>query len=115
GGLRRGGDGGSGLPLPAAAPDGTGTIGGGRADPGRRAGRLDRLGGTPPTAQRALLRPPPARATRVPGRPAARVDAATVHLALGEPAFGVRRRGHHQRALSGRRGGRRLADGGGED
>src|SRR2546430_8970104 len=108
-GLRRGGDGGRGLPLPAAAPDGTGTIGGGRADPGRRAGRLDRLGGTAPTSQRALLLPPPARATRVPGRPAARVDAATVHLALGEPAFGVPGWGHHQRAVPRRRSRRRLA------
>src|SRR2546421_2708850 len=88
--LRGGGDGGRDLPLPAAAPDGTAAIGGGRADPGRRAGRLDRLGGTASVAQRAVLRPAPARAVRVPGGPATRVDAAALHLALGEPALGVR-------------------------
>src|SRR5947209_17269977 len=84
-GLRRGGDGGRGLPLPAAAPDWTDSFAGRRPDSGRRAGRIDRLGGTASVAQRAVLRPTPARPDRVPGGPAARVDAAALHLALGEP------------------------------
>src|SRR6266851_4915795 len=71
------------------------------------------LVGAASVAQRAVLRPAPARADRVPGGPAARVDVAALHLALGEPPFGVSGGGHHQRALRGRRSGRCLAIAGG--
>src|SRR5438270_2456689 len=75
--LRRGRDGGGGLPLSAAATERLVLDGGVGADAGRGAGRLDRLGGAAAVAQRALLWPPAPRADGVSRRAAPRLDAAT--------------------------------------